>query len=327
MSFLKKPEFGLDTIRKVQADIAPYIHRTPVLTSTYFNSSYNTRIRFKCENLQKAGAFKARGAANAVFRLGQKEAGAGVATHSSGNHAAAVARAAGLRGIDSYIVMPEDAPRIKVEAVKNYGGIIRFCEPGLKNREEALEACLKETGAHFIHPYNQTEVIQGQATAALELLIDYPDLDVIMVPVGGGGLLSGTALAAKQMSDHIRVIGTEPEQADDAFRSFKSGRLIPVEHPDTIADGLRTSLGDLSFPIIQELADDILTVSETQIIRSMRDIWERMKIIIEPSCSLPLAAIAEHPEQFANKDVGIILTGGNVDLDQLPWMDSKVNQF
>lgn len=320
MSFLKQPAFSLDTIRKTQADIAPYIHRTPVLTCSYFDAWYKTRIRFKCENLQKAGAFKARGAANAVLKLSKERAKAGVATHSSGNHAAAVARAAGLRGIPSYIVMPEDAPRIKVEAVKSYGGQIRLCKPGLQHREQALEKLVEDTGATFIPPYNNEDVIQGQATAALELLTDYPGLDIIMVPVGGGGLLAGTSIAARQLSEHVRILGCEPVQADDACRSFHSGKLIPAASPDTVADGLRTSLGSLTFPIIQELTDDILTATEAQIIQSMRDIWERMKIIVEPSCSVPLAVIAEHPEQFEDKDVGIILTGGNVDLDHLPWL-------
>lgn len=320
MSFIEQPVFSLEAIRKAQADIAPYIHRTPVLTSSYFDRLYGARIRFKCENLQKAGAFKARGAANAVFALSEKEARAGVATHSSGNHAAALARAARLRGISSHVVMPEDAPAIKVEAAKNYGGRMHFCKPGLKNREQALEELIEETGATFIPPYNHEAVIQGQATAAFELLTDYPDLDIIIAPVGGGGLLSGTALAARQMSDRVRVIGAEPAGADDAFRSFRSGTLVPQEAPDTIADGLRTSLGSLTFPIIRDLADDILTASEEQIIQSMRDIWERMKIIVEPSCSVPLAVMAEHPELFQDKDIGIILTGGNVDLERLPWL-------
>lgn len=320
MSFLKQPAYALDTIRKVQADIAPYIHRTPVLTCSYFDHLYNARIRFKCENLQKAGAFKARGAAHAVFKLSEAGAAAGVATHSSGNHAAALARAAGLRGIPSHIVMPEDAPEVKVKAVKSYGGQIHFCKPGLENREKALEQLLKDTGAVFIPPYNHEQIIQGQATAALELLTDYPDLDILMVPVGGGGLLAGSCIAARQLSQGIRILGCEPEQADDARRSFHSGRLVPAEAPDTVADGLRTSLGSLTFPIIKELADDILLAPEAGIIQAMRDIWERMKIIVEPSCSLPLAVMAEQPELFEDKDIGIILTGGNVDMERLPWL-------
>ncbi|MFW6347078.1 MAG: threonine ammonia-lyase, partial [Cyclonatronaceae bacterium] len=228
---------------------------------------------------------------------------------------------AALRGIPCHIVMPEDAPAIKIEAVRNgYGGNVHFCKPGLKHRERALADFIEQTGATFISPYNHEHIIQGQATAALELLTDYPDLDFIMVPVGGGGLLAGTSIAARQLSPHVRIIGCEPEQADDARRSFYSGTLLPAEAPDTIADGLRTSLGDLTFPIIRELTDDIFTASEAGIIQAMRDIWERMKIIVEPSCSLPLAVMAAGPERFEDKDIGIILTGGNVDLERLPWM-------
>lgn len=308
----------LAELQQAHARIRPWLHNTPVFTSSWFNRQYDAQLYFKCENFQVTGSFKARGAVHAVFRLTDEAAAKGVATHSSGNHAAALARAAGLRKIPAYIVMPENAPKVKIEAVRSYGGIIRFCAPSLEAREAGLQQVVEETGAVFIPPYNHTDIILGQASAALELLEEIPDLDIIMAPVGGGGLLSGTSLAAKRLRPDITVYGAEPEQANDAFLSFKAGHIIPA-NPDTIADGLRTSLGDITFGVISAFTDDILTASEAQIIASMRDVWERMKIIIEPSCSVPLAAVATRPELFEGKKVGIILTGGNVDLDQLPW--------
>jgi threonine dehydratase len=309
-----------DDIIDASLRISGYIHRTPVLTSNHLNSLSGSFLFFKCENFQKVGAFKARGALNAVLKLSGEHAASGVATHSSGNHAAALALAASIRNIPAYIVMPSNAPKVKVEAVRSYGGIISFCEPTLAAREEGLNKITKETGAVFIPPYNHPDIICGQGTAAKEFLEEIPDLDVIMAPVGGGGLLSGTAIAAKAMSPDIKVIAGEPENANDAFLSFTSGQLIPSVNPQTIADGLKTSLGDLTFKIILEKTDAILTVSEDEIIHAMRLIWERMKIIIEPSCAVPFAAVLANKSLFEGKKVGIILSGGNVDLDSLPWL-------
>lgn len=308
----------LKELRDARERIQSRIHKTPVFTSRWFNERYGAGLCFKCENFQVTGSFKARGAVHAVFRLPEEIAEKGVATHSSGNHAAALARAAGLRKIPAYIVMPENAPKVKIEAVKTYGGIIRFCAPTLEAREAGLHQVVEETGATFIPPYNHTDIILGQASAALELLEEVPDLDIIIAPVGGGGLLSGTALAAKRVNPGITVYGAEPEQANDAFLSLRADRIIPAQ-PNTIADGLRTSLGDITFGVLRSFCDDILTVPEGAIIASMRDVWERMKIIIEPSCSVPVAAVGLYPELFAGKKTGIILTGGNVDLDKLPW--------
>ena len=279
----------------------------------------NTRLSFKCENFQRVGAFKFRGAINAVLQLDPDAAKKGVATHSSGNHAQAVALSAKLKNIPATIVMPEHSPTVKIKAVQGYGATIRFCESTLEARESTLAEVIDETGAHFIHPYNDPRIIAGQGTAALELLDSQPDLDIIMAPVGGGGLMSGTSIAAKSHNPSIITIGAEPELADDACRSFKAGRLIPLKHTNTIADGLRTSLGSLTFQTIQTYTDDIVTVSEEAIIEAMRYIWERMKIIIEPSCAVPLAAIFENKIDITGRKVGIILSGGNVDLDNLPW--------
>ncbi len=309
----------IDDIRKAHQKISEYAHNTPVLSSKQVDQKTGGTIFFKCENFQKVGAFKFRGATNAVFSLNEKEAKKGVATHSSGNHAQALALAAKLRGIPAYVVMPENAPKVKVRAVKSYGAEITFCESTLEARETTLEQVVQKNGATFIHPYNNAQIIAGQGTAAIELLQDHPDLDIIITPVGGGGLLSGTALAAKALKPEIGVIAAEPEQADDACRSFKSGKLIPVQNPDTVADGLRTSLGPLPFSIIQNLVDDIVTVSEESIISAMRYAWERMNVIIEASSAVPLAAIFEEKIDVKGKKAGIILSGGNVDLDHLPW--------
>ena len=300
--------------------IAPFIHRTPVLTCSALDKASGATLFFKCENFQKVGVFKIRGATNAVSLLSEKEASRGVATHSSGNHAAALAVAAGRRGIKAYVVMPENAPGVKKEAVAGYGAEIVFCRPTLESRENALAEVVRRTGASVVHPYNDGRVIAGQGTAALELCEETAGLDVVIAPVGGGGLLSGTAIAVNGMSSRTAVLAAEPERADDACRSFRAGRIIPVEHPDTIADGLRTSLGSLTFPIIREYVSDILTVSENAIVSAMRLVWERMKIVVEPSAAVPLAAILSHAEKFAGKRVGVILSGGNVDLDALPWV-------
>ncbi len=308
-----------EDIREAHQRISEYAHRTPVLSSKQVDQKTAGHIFFKCENFQKVGAFKFRGASNAILSLSDEEARNGVATHSSGNHAQALALAAKLRGIPAYVVMPENAPKVKVKAVENYGAEITFCESTLKARETTLEKVVKKTGATFIHPYNDARIIAGQGTAAIELLEDHPDLDIIMAPVGGGGLLSGTALAAKSIKPEIKVIGAEPAQADDAYRSFKEGKLIPVQNPDTIADGLRTSLGELPFSIIQEYVDDIVTVSEDSIVEAMRFVWERLNMIIEASCAVPVAAVFDEKVDIKGKKVGIIITGGNVDLDNLPW--------
>ncbi|HCD51514.1 MAG TPA: serine dehydratase [Balneolaceae bacterium] len=306
-------------IKEAQKVIAPFAHRTPVLSSTSINKITGSELLFKSENFQKVGAFKFRGACNAVMSLSDEDARKGVATHSSGNHAQALALAAKLRGIPAHVVMPENAPKVKVAAVKDYGAEITFCEATLPARESTLAEVIEKTGAQMIHPYNNAYIIAGQGTAALELLEDHPDLDVILAPVGGGGLMSGTAIASKGIKPSIKVIGTEPELADDAYRSFKAKKLIPLDATTTIADGLRTSLGTLTFEAISEYVDEIVTVSEEGIIAAMRLIWERMNIIIEPSCAVPLAAVLEKNIDLNGKKAGIILSGGNVDLDQLPW--------
>lgn len=295
--------------------IRNFIHYTPVLTSASINNIFSCNLFFKCENFQKVGAFKFRGASNAVFSLSDSEAKRGVATHSSGNHAAALALAASMRGIPSYVVMPENAPDIKKNAVKGYGAEITFCEPTLEAREQALKKIITEKGAIEIHPYNNFNVIAGQGTSAKEFLEESKDLDFVLCPVGGGGLLSGTSISAKSLSPGTKVIACEPQGADDAFRSFFSNEIQPSINPKTIADGLLTSLGSLTFPIIQKNVDDIVTVSEYSIIEAMKLIWERMKIIVEPSSAVPLAAIIEEKVQAKNKKIGIIISGGNIDLD------------
>ncbi len=307
------------TIEQAAARIKPWLHNTPVLTNSAINRMFHTEIFFKCENFQKAGAFKSRGATNAVFQLTEEELIRGVATHSSGNHAAALALAASRRGAQAYIVMPENSNKLKVKAVLEYGGIITFCEPTLKAREDTLAEIVEKTGAVEIHPYNNYRIIAGQATAAMELLSEYPDLEIIMAPVGGGGLLSGTALAAHYFGHNIKVIAAEPAGANDAYRSFYGGSFVPSESPKTIADGLLTSLGPLTYPIIKNYVDQIVTVSEDGIREAMQLIWERMKIIIEPSSAVPLAAILEKKVDIADKKTGIILSGGNVDLTALPF--------
>lgn len=312
----------LHTIREAAARIRPHIHKTPVLTSQAINKICGAEIFFKCENFQKAGAFKSRGACNAVFSLGEDQLKKGVCTHSSGNHAQALARAAQLRNMDAYIVMPETSPKVKVAGVKGYGGKITFCKPTLEARENTIKKVIEATAALEIHPYNNYTIIAGQATCALELLEQIGNSDIILAPVGGGGLLSGTALSTKYLSDRCRVIAAEPEMADDAYRSFYAGKLIPSQNPKTIADGLLTSLGSLTYPIIKEYVDEIVTVSEEGIINAMRLIWERMKIIVEPSSAVPLAAILENKLDVKGKKTGIILSGGNIDLDKLPWIET-----
>ena len=308
----------LKDIREAHTRIKPYIHRTPVLTCRAIDDMLGATLFFKCENLQKVGAFKIRGACNAVYSPDDTGSENGVAAHSSGNHAAALALAARWRGIKAYVVMPENSSAVKLKAVAGYGAEIILCKPTLKAREEDLERVVQSTSAAVIHPYNDYRGICGQGTAALELCEDVSDLDIVMTPVGGGGLLSGTAIAVKGLSPQTEVMAGEPEGADDAYRSLKAGRIIPVKDPDTIADGLLTSLGDLTFPLIAERVKEIITVSEEGIIAAMRLIWERMKIIVEPSASVPLGAIMRRPNDFTGKRIGIILSGGNVDLGALP---------
>jgi threonine dehydratase len=311
---------SLSDISAAHARIQPFIHRTPILTSEAIDAIAGCCIYFKCENFQKVGAFKARGAANAVMKLTDAQRAKGVATHSSGNHAAALARAATVAGIPSYIVMPSNAPEIKKKAVKGYGGEIIECEPNLKARETSLEAVVARTGAAFIPPYDHLDVIEGQATCALEFIEDQSsDLDILMAPVGGGGLLGGTALVAHYLNPNIEVIAGEPTGADDAYRSFHAGYIIPQGQTNTIADGLLTSLGTLNFALIQAHVRDILLATDPQIIEAMRLVYERMKIIIEPSCAVPLAALLANKKRFDGKKVGIILSGGNVDLGKLPF--------
>jgi threonine dehydratase len=312
----------LALIREAHARIKEKIHRTPVLTSATLNAQACAQLFFKCENFQKGGAFKARGATNAVFLLSDAEARHGVATHSSGNHAAALARAAGLRGIPAHIVMPNNAPQAKRAAVARYGGRIVFCEPTLAARESTCARLIAETGAVLIHPYDDVRVMAGQGTTALEFLETLPELDWLLCPVGGGGQLSGVAVAGKSVKPSIRIVGVEPAGADDAYRSLKAGHIIPSVNPQTIADGLRSSLGEHTFPEIQRYVDEIVTVSEESIVRAMRTIWEVMKIIIEPSAAVPYAALLEHKLNIASQRVGIILSGGNLDLDTLPWMSA-----
>ena len=313
----------LDTIRAAHQRIRPYIHRSPVLTNSWLNDVCRASLFFKCENFQNVGAFKARGATNAVFALDDETARRGVATHSSGNHGAAVARAAKLRGIPAHIVMPSNSAKVKIRAVEDYSAQVVFCEPTEESREIKCAEVINKTGATLIHAFENEHVIAGQGTAAMELLEDIPDLDVIMCPVGGGGLLSGTAIAAKSMRPQIKVIAVEPVNADDAAQSFRAGRRLVTEKKFTVADGLRTNIGEPNFPIIQQYVDDIVTVSEEAIVSAMRTIWETMKIVIEPSAAVPYAAIAERVIDVERKRVGIILTGGNVDLDALPWNCSR----
>jgi threonine dehydratase len=311
---------NITAIDQAAIRIKKYIHRTPVLTSLNLNTITGSEIFFKCENFQKAGAFKSRGATNAVFSLSGEEIKKGVCTHSSGNHAAALSRAARLRNAKAHIVMPLSSSKVKIAAVKNYGGIITFCEPTLASREATLAKVQKETGALEIHPYNDYRIIVGQATVAKELIQNSPRLDYVIAPVGGGGLLSGTALSVTYFSQGTKVIAAEPSGADDAYRSFYQKKLIPSTNPKTIADGLLTSLGSLTFPIILDHVNQIVTVSEEGIVAAMRLIWERMKIIIEPSSAAPFAAILENKIDHKGKRIGIIISGGNIDLEKIPWM-------
>jgi threonine dehydratase len=309
----------LASIRAAHARIRSHVHRTPVLTSRSLDAVAGAILFFKCENLQKIGAFKARGACNAVFSLDEAEASRGVVTHSSGNHGAALAWAAARRGIPAWVVMPENSAQIKKAAVQGLGATVRFCAPTLEARDTTCAAVQAETGALLIHPYDDWRVIAGQGTAALELLEQVPDLDVVITPVGGGGLLSGTAIASRGIDPSIRVYGAEPAGADDAWQSLQSGRIVPQTDPHTIADGLRSSLGAKTFAVLSTLVESIGTTSEEAIVRAMRLTWDKLKMVIEPSAAVPLAALLERKLPVAGQRVGIVVSGGNVDLDRLPW--------
>ena len=299
--------------------IKPYIHQTPVLTSSYLNDLTGAQLFFKCENFQKAGAFKVRGASNAVFGLSDDMLEKGVATHSSGNHALSLSYAAGRRGIPCNVVMPRTAPQAKKDAVRGYGGIITECEPSTTSREAVFAEVQARTGAEFVHPYNDPRVIAGQGTCSRELMEQTDGLDMVVAPIGGGGMISGTCLTLSTLAPEVKVIAAEPENADDAYRSFKAGHIIADDAPDTVADGLKVPLKDLTWHFVSTYVNDIYTASEDEIVEAMKLTWKRMKIIIEASCAVPLAIILKNKDAFAGKRVGVIITGGNVDLDTLPW--------
>ncbi|CAM3410454.1 beta-hydroxyaspartate dehydratase BhcB [Paracoccus nototheniae] len=311
----------LDDMRSARDRIRPHVHVTPVLTSRMLDEMTGAQLFFKCENLQKAGAFKARGASNAVFGLSDAQAARGVATHSSGNHGTCLAYAAGRRGIPCTVVMPHTAPQAKKDAVRGYGGIVVECEPSTTSREAVFARVVEETGAEFVHPYNDPRVIAGQATCSAELIEQVEGLDAVVAPIGGGGMISGTCLTLSNLAPQVKIYAAEPEQADDAARSFRAGHIIADDAPDTIADGLKVPLKDLTWHFVKNHVTDILTASEDEIVEAMKLTWKRMKIVIEPSCAVPLAVILKNPTVFAGKRVGVIITGGNVDLDRLPWME------
>lgn len=309
---------SLNELRAAGARIAGLARRTDVLTSRRLDDWLGCRAHLKCENFQRTGAFKFRGACNAVLSLDEERAARGVVTHSSGNHGAALAEAARLRGIPAWVVMPSNAPPVKRSAVESYGATVVECRPTLNDRETTAAQVIEQTGATLIHPYDDLRIIAGQSTAALELHEQVPQLDAVLCPVGGGGLAAGTVLATKSVAPECRVILGEPAAADDAFLSLSAGRIVPADNPDTIADGLKTSLGALTFPILQSGVEQILTVSEAEIVEALRFVWTRLKIVIEPSSAVPVAAVRKAPDTFRGQRVGIILSGGNVDLDQLP---------
>jgi threonine dehydratase len=309
-----------DDVLAAHERIAPYIHRTPVLTSNYLNDLTGAELFFKCENFQKAGAFKVRGACNAVFGLSDQMAAKGVCTHSSGNHALSLSYAAGRRGIPCNVVMPRTAPQAKKDAVRGYGGVITECEPSTSSREAVFAEVQARTGGEFVHPYNDPRVIAGQATCSRELLDQVDNLDAIVAPIGGGGMISGTCLTVSNLAPGIDVYAAEPKNADDAARSFRAGHIIADDAPETIADGLKVPLKDLTWHFVRNHVTDIFTATEEQIVDAMKLTWKRMKIVMEPSCAVPLATILANPETFRGRRVGVIITGGNVDLDHLPWM-------
>jgi len=309
----------LDDMLAAHLRIKPHIHRTPVLSSTYLDDLSGAKLFFKCENFQKAGVFKARGASNAVFGLSDTMAEKGVATHSSGNHALSLSYAAGRRRIPCHVVMPRTAPQAKKDAVRGYGGIITECEPSTSSREEVFARIEAETGAEFVHPYNDARVIAGQGTCSAELIEQVDGLDAVIAPIGGGGMVSGTCLTLSNLARGVKIYAAEPDQADDAARSFRAGHIIADDAPVTVADGLKVPLKELTWHFVSNHVTDILTVSELDIIDAMLLMWKRLKIVMEPSSAVPLAAILKHKETFADQRVGVIVTGGNVDMDKLPW--------
>ena len=318
MTPMQIPTF--DDVLAAHARIAPYIHRTPVLTSAYLNDLTGAELYFKCENFQKAGAFKVRGACNAVFGLSDDLAAKGVCTHSSGNHALSLSYAAGRRGIPCNVVMPRTAPQAKKDAVRGYGGVITECEPSTSSREAVFAEVQARTGGEFVHPYNDPRVIAGQATCSRELLEQVKGLDAIIAPIGGGGMISGTCLTVSSIAPKVDVYAAEPKNADDAFRSFKAGHIIADDAPETVADGLKVPLKDLTWHFVRNHVSDIFTATEDEIVEAMKLTWKRMKIVMEPSCAVPLATILKNKDAFRGRRVGVIITGGNVDLDNLPWM-------
>ena len=310
----------LSDVKTAHERISPHIHYTPIVTSQFLDAKTGAKLFFKCENFQKAGAFKVRGASNAVFGLDDATAAKGVATHSSGNHALSLSYAAGRRGIPCTVVMPKTAPQAKKDAVIGYGGTIVECEPSTTSREAVFAEVVAKTGADFVHPYNDPRVIAGQATCSLELIDQVKDLDCVVAPIGGGGMISGTCLTLSHLAPSIEIYAAEPKQADDAYRSFKAGHIIADDAPVTVADGLKVPLKDLTWHFVSNHVTDILTASEQEIIDAMKLTWQRMKMVIEPSCAVPLAVILKNPNLFRGKKVGVIITGGNVDLDKLPWI-------
>ncbi len=311
---------GANELRKAHEIIKKHAHLTPVLTSTFFNQMFDANIFFKCENFQKSGSFKFRGATNAVFSLPEEKLKNGVITHSSGNFGQALALTAKMSDVKAYIVMPNNSPKAKVDATKGYGAEVILCEPTLEARESTAEKVIKETGANFIHPYNDYNIIAGQASAMMEIISQTDNIDILVTPVGGGGLLSGTILAGNYFAPAVKVIAAEPKNADDAYRSWVSKTFIPSDNPNTICDGLKTSLGSKTYPIIMEYVDEIFTAQEENVIKMMKLVWERMKIIIEPSSAVTLAAMYENKKLFVNANIAVIFSGGNVDLNKIPWM-------
>jgi threonine dehydratase len=309
-----------DDVLAARARIAEHVHVTPVMTSSYINALVGAELFFKCENLQKAGAFKARGASNAVFGLSDAQAAKGVATHSSGNHGTCLSYAAGQRGIPCTVVMPRTAPQAKKDAVRGYGGRVVECEPSTSSREAVFAEVVAASGAEFVHPYNDPRVIAGQATCSMELTEQVEGLDAVVAPIGGGGMISGTCLALSNLAPGVKIYAAEPKQADDAARSFKAGHIIADDAPETVADGLKVPLKELTWHFVQRHVSDILTAEEDEIVEAMKLIWKRMKLVVEPSSAVPLAVILKNRALFRGKRIGVIATGGNVDLDKLPWM-------
>ncbi len=320
VSDLHIPTF--EDVEAAHERIKPYIHRTPVLTSSYMNKLSGAELFFKCENFQKAGAFKVRGASNAVFGLDAATAATGVATHSSGNHALSLSYAAGQRGIPVTVVMPRTAPEAKKAAVRGYGGTVVECEPSTSSREEVFAQVVAQSGADFVHPYNDPRVIAGQATCSRELLDEVSALDAVVAPIGGGGMVSGSCLTLSTIAPATKIYAAEPLNADDAWRSFKAGHIIADDAPQTVADGLKVPLKELTWHFVSNHVEDILLATEQEIIDAMYLTWQRMKIVIEPSSAVSLAVVLKNRDVFAGKRVGIIITGGNVDLNKLPWMQS-----